>query len=170
MRIRPEKPTDKKVIYELIREAFATAEHSDGTEQELVDALRNSDAYIPELSLVAEIDDEIVGHIMFTKAKVKEEEVLALAPLSVKPSYQKQQVGTKLIEEGHRLASELGFTYSVVLGSDLYYPKFGYVPVSSLGISAPSGIPSEYFMAIKLSEEAPSLKGEMSYAKEFGLA
>ncbi len=169
MKIRAEKNSDQSEIYTLIKEAFETAEHSDGNEQDLVIALRKSTSYIPELSLVAEVDNKIVGHIMFTKANVKNEIVLALAPLSVKPEYQKQGIGTNLINEGHNIAKKLGYHYSIVLGSDVYYPKFGYVSAKKFGITVPEGIPSDNFMAIKLSENAPLLKGEMTYAEEFGL-
>ncbi len=150
MLIRQETVTDYEEVYELITEAFATAEHADGNEQDLVVALRKGKAFIPELSLVAEIDDKLAGHILFTKAKVNEQEVLVLAPLSVKPQYQKQGVGTALIVEGHKIAKRLGYQYSVVLGSETYYPRVGYIPAQRLGIEVPEGIPSENFMAIQL--------------------
>lgn len=67
MIIRKEETKDFDSVYSLIYEAFDKAEHSDGTEQELVNSLRKSDAYIPELSLVAEIDGKIVGHIFFPR-------------------------------------------------------------------------------------------------------
>ena len=102
MRIRQEKPEDYEEVYELVREAFASAEHADGNEQDLVEALRKGDAFIPELSLVAEEGGQLAGHILFTRARVGEVEVLALAPLSVRPAFQRQGVGTALIEEGHR--------------------------------------------------------------------
>ena len=169
MLIRQEKPNDYEEIYKLIKEAFETAEYADGNEQDLVIALRKSKAYIPELSLVAEINNELAGHILFTKAKVANNEVLVLAPLSVKPKYQKQGVGTALIIEGHSIAKMLGYQYSVVLGSKLYYPRVGYIPAEKLGIKAPEGIPSTNFMAIKLQENAKSINGEIIYAKEFGI-
>lgn len=89
--------------------------------------------FIADLSLVAEISGEIAGHILFTKARVGNAEVVALAPLSVKPVYQRQGVGTALIKEGHRIAKELGYQYSLVLGSELYYPRMGYPPCQSIG-------------------------------------
>ena len=70
MNIRTERPDDYEAVYSLVEQAFASAEHSDGTEQDLVAALRKGEAFVPELSLVAEIDGKIVGHILFTEAKV----------------------------------------------------------------------------------------------------
>ena len=94
MKIRQETPKDYEEVYELIREAFASAEHADGNEQDLVEALRKGDAFIPELSLVAEEDGQLAGHILFTKAQVGEAEVLALAPLSVRPAFQRSRRAT----------------------------------------------------------------------------
>lgn len=87
MFIRQEEAKDYKSIYSVVKAAFDSAEQSDGTEPDLVNALRKSDAFIPELSLVAEIDGKIVGHILFTKASVENHTVLVLAPLSVLPFY-----------------------------------------------------------------------------------
>ena len=85
MHIRKEISTDYETVYSVVKRAFESAEHADGNEQDLVNALRKGDAFIPELSLVAEVDGKIVGHIMFTKATVDGKTVLALAPLSVLP-------------------------------------------------------------------------------------
>ena len=89
MFIRQEEIKDYKIVYSVIKKAFSCAQHTDGNEHNLVDALRSSKAFIPELSLVAEINGKIVGHIMFTKANIDNNVVLALAPLSVLPEYQK---------------------------------------------------------------------------------
>lgn len=113
MNIRKEEIKDYKAIYAVVRDAFGSAEHADGNEQDLVNALRKGTAYIPELSLVAEENKKIIGHIMFTKARVGENIVLALAPLSVLPEYQRKGIGIALIKEGHRIAQELGYGYSV---------------------------------------------------------
>ena len=170
MLIRQERKEDYKEVYELIREAFASAEHADGNEQDLTEALRKGNAFIPELSLVAEIDGKLAGHILFTKANIGEKEVLVLAPLSVRPQYQRQGVGTALMEKGHKIAKDLGYGYVLVLGSEKYYPRAGYVPAEVFGISVPEGIPSANFMALKLREDAGPVKGSVIYPKEFGMS
>ena len=169
MVIRQETPEDYEEVYQLIKDAFASAEHADGNEQDLVAALRGSSAFIPELSLAAEKDGRLAGHILFTRASVGGCTVLALAPLSVRPEYQRQGIGTALVLEGHRIARKLGYPYSVVLGSEHYYPRVGYGPAEKLGIVVPDGIPSENFMALKRREDAEPLQGRMVYAREFGM-
>ena len=167
--IRQENKNDYEEVYNVIKTAFETAEHSDGNEQDLVVALRKSDNFIPELSLVAVMNNKIVGYILFTKIKIGKQEELALAPLGVLPEYQKQGIGRTLIQEGNKKAKELGYHYSVVLGSDKYYPKFGYVSAKEYGIVAPFDVPDENFMAIKLNDTDIEIKGIVQYAKEFGI-
>lgn len=106
---------------------------------------------------------------MFTKAKVGDQTILVLAPLSVQPEYQKQGVGSALMQEGHRIAKRLGYHYINVLGSAQYYPRFGYHPAAQLGLATPDGLPPENFMILKLYEDAKPLKGTLEYAKEFGI-
>ncbi len=169
MLIRPAEPKDYDEIYSLVQKAFASAEHSDGAEQDSVNALRAGSSYIPELSLVAEKDGRLIGHIMFTKARVGTQTLLALAPLAVLPDCQKQGVGQALIAQGHKIAQELGYAYSVVLGSETYYPKSGYQPAKKFNIKAPFETPQENFMACKLQNNAPAISGIMQYAAEFGI-
>ena len=169
MFIRKEETKDYETVYSVVKRAFDSAEHADGNEHDLVNALRLGEAFITELSLVAVIDGKIVGHIMFTKAKVEDESVLALAPLSVLPEYQKQGIGTALIKEGHRIAKELGYKYSIVLGNEKYYPRAGYLPAVDFGIRPSFDVPSENFMAYRLRENAPNICGILKYAKEFGI-
>ncbi len=169
MMIRQANEKDYESIYNVVKYAFASAEHADGNEQDLVNALRAGDSHIPELSLVYETEGKIIGHIMFTKATVGDTEVLVLAPLSVLPEYQRRGVGMALISEGHRLAKQLGYGYSVVLGSEKYYPKAGYVPADIYGILPPFDVPRENFMACKLDNDASAVCGVMKYAEEFGI-
>ena len=169
MYIRKETVSDYNAVYSLVKCAFENAEHTDGNEHNLVNALRKSEAFIPELSLVAERDLEIVGHVMFTKATVNTKTVLALAPLSVLPKYQRKGIGRALIQEGHNIAKRLGYTYSIVLGSEKYYPQLGYLPAEKFGIKAPFAVPSINFMAYKLDETCDDINGTIQYAKEFGI-
>ena len=167
--IRQENKKDYDEVYNVIKTAFETAEHSDGNEQDLVIRLRKGTNFIPELSLVAVYDDKIVGYIMFTKIKIGEYEELALAPLAVLPENQKQGIGKKLIKEGHKIAKKLRYHYSIVLGSEKYYPKLGYVPASQYGIKAPFEVSNKNFMAIKLNDFDQKIVGTVEYAKEFNI-
>ena len=169
MIIRKEEANDYKTIYSVIKKAFESAEHADGNEQDLVNILRTSSSYIPELSLVAEIDGKIAGHILFTKASVKNTDILALAPLSVLPEYQRQGVGSALIREGHKTAAQLGYGYSAVLGSEKYYTRMGYLPADLYGIKPPFEVPRENFMICRLRKDAPDIQGILQYAAEFGI-
>ena len=169
LEIRKETENDYKEVYNVVKTAFETAEHSDGNEQDLVNELRNSDNFIPELSLVAIENNKIVGYILFTKIELGNNTEIALAPLVVLPEYQKQGVGSKLIEEGHKMAKKLGYHFSIVLGSEKYYPKFGYVPAVQYEIEAPFEVSSKNFMAKKLNNIDTEIKGVVKYAKEFGI-
>lgn len=169
LEIRKESKRDYDEVYDVIKTAFETAEHSDGNEQDLVVALRKSDNFIPELSLVAVEDNKIVGYILFTKIRIEEYEEIALAPLAVLPQYQRKEIGKKLIEIGHKIAKELGYHYSIVLGSENYYPKFNYVPAIQYKIKAPFKVQNENFMAIKLNDTDQKIEGTVKYAKEFGI-
>lgn len=169
VKIRQENQADYAAVYEVVKEAFAAAEHSGGTEQELVTALRKSASFIPELSLVAVDGEKIVGHILFTRARVGKDIELALAPLSVAPGCQRKGIGMALMEEGHRIAKSLGYGYSIVLGHPGYYPKAGYVPASVYGISASFDVPDENFMALKLNGQAKRIEGCIQYDAAFGI-
>ena len=169
LEIRKENKNDYREVYNVIKKSFETAEHSDGNEQDLVVSLRNSDSFIPELSLVGIKDNRIVGYILFTKIKIEESIELALAPLAVLPDYQRQGIGRRMIEEGHKIAKKLGYHYSIVLGSEKYYPKFGYIPAIQYGIKANFKVPNKNFMAIKLNDTHKEIKGVVEYAKEFGI-
>ncbi len=169
MNIRQEQSADYDAVYQVVKEAFANAEHTDGDEQDLVVRLRKSKFFIPELSLVSVEDEKIVGHILFTRAVVNGIEVLALAPLSVLPKYQNRGIGKSLIKQGHIIAQKMGYKYSVVLGNEKYYPKSGYVPASQYGIKAPFEVEDENFMAICLNGAIGKLNGVIEYDEAFRL-
>lgn len=167
MLIRQENNEDYREVYNVVKEAFKEAEHSDGTEHELVERLRNSNSFIPELSLVAYQDGRIVGHVLFTKIHIGDNTGIALAPLAVLLKYQRQGIGTALVKEGHKIAKSLGYKISIVLGSEKYYPRFGYVPAYTLRVESPFEVPKENFMACRLSQDTEKITGKVKYAKEF---
>ncbi len=154
--IRQENPVDHSRVFEVVEAAFREMKHADGDEQFLVERLRNSVDFIPELSLVAELDGLVVGHILFTRIWIFDgsarKESLSLAPVSVHPDFQNQGIGGKLILEGHRKASELGYRSVVVLGHEGYYPRFGYELCKKYDIVLPFDAPEENCMVIELTE------------------
>ncbi len=166
--IRPEQTSDIPAIYEVNHLAFGQPE-----EAILVDKLRSSDAFIPALSLVAVHEDAIVGHILFTKIKIKDEQgnaydSLALAPMAVRPGFQNQGVGGQLIRFGLEQAKALGHASVIVLGHEHYYPRFGFVPAEKWRIKAPFEVPSPAFMGIELMPGAlENVHGTVVYAKAF---
>lgn len=172
--IRKEAPGDYPQVFEIIEQAFRTMPFADGDEQFLVESLRKNKAFIPELSLVAEADHKLVGHILFTPLQIidgdKVYPSLALAPVAVHPEYQNRRIGSKLIEAGHEAAKTLGFRSCFVLGHPEYYPRFGYKPADTWGIPPPYGAPPEAFMAIELVPGAlDGVSGTVSYLPEFGV-
>lgn len=171
--IRQELPEDYDSTEEMVKEAFLNEEYSNKTEHFLVKRLRNSDAFIPELSLVALTQaKEVVGHILLSKIKIKDGEKaadsLALAPLSVRPDYQGKGIGSQLIRIAFTKAKEAGYHSVVVLGHKDYYPKFGFKPASLWNIHAPFDVPDEVFMALELKENAlENAAGVVHYSKAF---
>ncbi len=169
LEIRQENINDYEQVYNVIKTAFETAEHSDGNEQNLVTTLRKSKSFIPELSLVAVNENKIVGYILFTKVKVGDSTELALAPLAVLPEEQRKGIGSSLIKKGHTIAKQLNYNYSIVLGSNKYYSKLGYIPASKYNIKAPFEVEDDYFMAIKLNENTKTINGIVEYDEAFGI-
>ncbi|HJC21554.1 MAG TPA: N-acetyltransferase, partial [Candidatus Butyricicoccus avicola] len=110
-----------------------------------------------------------IGHILFSRVDIGGQAALALAPLAVLPAFQHQGVGSALVQAGHRIAASLGYSYAVVLGSETYYPRFGYRPAGAFGIAAPFAAPPENFMAIRLRDDAPAVHGVVRYDPAFGI-
>lgn len=172
IKIRQEELKDYKVVFNLIEKAFKKEKLSDHKEQFLVERLRKSKAFVPELSLVAEVDDVVIGHILLTKIEIKNDnesfESLALAPVSVLPEYQGKGIGGKLIKQAHKIAATLEFTSVVLLGHEKYYPRFGYQQASNFGITLPFEVPDENCMVIALKENSLNgVSGMVIYPKEF---
>jgi predicted N-acetyltransferase YhbS len=164
--IRQEMVSDYKKVYEINKRAF-----NQENESKLIEKIRKGENYVPELSLVAEIEDNIVGHILFSKIKIAGNSIydsLALAPMAVIPEYQKKGIGSKLVAKGLEMAKELGFNSIIVLGHKDYYPKFGFQRASEWGIKCPFRVPDEAFMAIELTENGLDGKsGIVQYPDEF---
>ncbi|MCC7332635.1 MAG: N-acetyltransferase [Flavobacteriales bacterium] len=167
--VRQETPNDFNEVFEINQIAFGQ-----DNEARLVDALRrNPTVFIPELSLVATDNNKIVGHILLTKIIIKDDngnliESLGLAPMAVRPEFQKSGIGGQLIKQGLKVAKDLGFTSVIVLGHEHYYPKFGFEPADKWNIKAPFDIPSDVFMAIELVKDGlKNISGTVIYPKEF---
>jgi predicted N-acetyltransferase YhbS len=170
--IRKENPDDLDQIIEITNLAFAGQKFSDGKEGELVLNLHKNENFIADLSLVAELGHAILGHILFTPIRIENgtssHVSLALAPVSVKPAFQRIGIGTALILQGHKIASELGYNSVIVLGHPKYYPRFGYKVASSWGIVPPFDVIDQFFMAKELKLFAlKSVSGIVVYPKEF---
>lgn len=172
--IRKENSFDHNWVVELTEKAFETLEISDHNEGKLVDKLRKAPTFVEELSLVAELNGEVVGHILFTPIIIENREQkfksLVLAPVSVLPDFQKQGIGGQLIRAGHQKAKELGFQSAILFGHPEYYPRFGYKPASIWGIKTQIPLPSDdVFMAIELIDGALSnVSGMVIFPPEFG--
>lgn len=170
--IREEEIEDYEEVENVIEESFKTAEFTDNDEHNLVKRLRRSNDYIKELSLIAEENNKILGHVVLTKAIIKDKnrsvETLALAPLSVLPRYQKSGIGKSLMNKAIEKAKELGYKSIVVLGHESYYPKFGFKKASNYGIKAPFDVPDEAYVILELTPNALNgVNGTVQYSKAF---
>lgn len=168
MNIRPETGADVDAIRRVNDLAFGTT-----GEGRLVDALRA--AATPFVSLVAEDDGEIVGHIAFSPVTVEREDgrrftIAGLAPMTVTPSRQKEGIGSMLVEAGLDACRRAGFTAVVVLGHPEYYPRFGFAPASRSGLRSEYDVPDEAFMLMELAPGgADELRGLARYHAAFAL-
>lgn len=160
--IRRERPEDETAIAQLIGEAFAGAQHSDGKEAEIVQKLRASGMLT--LSLVAELEC-IVGHVAFSPVEIDGCDVgwFGLAPVAVLPRLHGNGIGSDLINEGLRYLREMGAAGCVVLGEPGYYARFGFSHDPELIYPGP---PPEYFQRMALNGNPE--RGEVRYAPAFG--
>ncbi|KOU46899.1 GNAT family N-acetyltransferase [Streptomyces sp. WM6378] len=166
---RPETPAgaaDRAAVRAVNLAAFPTAHEAD-----LVDALRDDQAWIPGLSIVAEAPDgTVVGHALLTRCRVGEAPALALAPVAVAPEYQRTGAGSAAVRAALDAARELGEDLVLVLGHPDYYPRFGFTPASGLGIRASFDVPDEAMMALRLRPDgAPAPTGVIRYPAPFGV-
>lgn len=165
MRIRSEETTDAPMVRAVNEAAFESSEEAD-----IVDALRKREKSL--VSLVAEADGEVVGHIVFSPVTVSANPgvlLMGLGPMSVLPNHQRQGVGSALVREGLNRCLGMGCSAVVVLGHPEYYPRFGFVPASRYGISSQFDVPDEVFMLIELMPGSlQGLSGRVTYDAAFG--
>ena len=165
MIVRPEKPEDIPAIRIVNERAFGSPAEAD-----LVDALRRNGKAV--ISLVAEDDGLIVGHIFFSAVTIQSEGTglkgVGLAPMAVIPEKQNQRIGSTLVEHGLRRCREEDHPFVVVLGHSNYYPRFGFVPASRFGIKSEYDVDDEVFMVMELREGALiGCAGVVKYQPEF---
>ncbi|CAF3961409.1 unnamed protein product [Rotaria magnacalcarata] len=172
LEIRPEQASDRNDVFRIHEDGFQRND-----EAELVDKLRENSQFNTSLSFVASIDNKIVGHLLFTHIKInyaftsKSFSSLALAPISILSDYQRQGIGSKLIEYGLNELKVHGFASVIVLGHENFYPRFGFVPAKEYKIRAPIPLKNDNcFMALELKPDAFPLndeEGVVQYLSEF---
>lgn len=169
--IKSEQPHQNEEVHAVIKAAFGK-----DNEVELVKNLRHSRHFIPELSMVALMDDKVVGHAMMSAAFIEKAdseriEVLALAPVAVHPDFQNKGIGKKLVNSLLAFTEvRFGEIYRgiIVLGDNKYYSQFGFVPASQFGVSAPFKCEEKNFMAMPVMNNGLSnCQGEVVYPPAF---
>lgn len=162
MTLRDEAPGDADAIRSLIGAAFRNAAHASGTEAQIVDGLRSAGTLA--LSLVAEGDAGIVGHVAASPVGLGDAQGwFGIAPLSVRPEWQAQGIGTALMQAALARLRAQGARGVVLVGEPAYYGRFGFA--ADPGITVP-GIPADYVLALPFAEPA---RGEVRYHAAFGL-
>lgn len=163
--IRPETPNDQAAIRHVNTLAFGQPQETD-----LVDALRHTEALT--ISLVAVQNDQIFGHIAFSPvtitSKTETIDALGLAPMAVLPAFQRQGIGSQLVEAGLEACRQTNYGVVVVLGHPEYYPRWGFMPSKPHGIVWEHDVPEEVFMVKELQEGAlAQTQGVVKYRAEF---
>ena len=155
------KQTEKEFFFQtenLTREAFWNV-YKPGCDEHLVlHNIRKSESYIKELDLVAFFNQQIIGHIISSKARVidsmnLEHEILCVGPISVLPEFQNKGIGSELIEYSISLARRLGFTGMILFGNPVYYHRFGFRNAKEFEITTKDLQNFEPFMALQLQEK-----------------
>ena len=163
--IRQEAPEDVSAIHHVNNQAFGQED-----EAKLIDRLRNRG--VLAISLVAEQNGEIVGHIAFSPVTVETEnssfEAIALAPMAVLPAYQRKGIGSQLVRSGLDECRRLGHEIVVVAGHPDYYPRFAFVPAKTKGLQCEFEVPDEAWMALELRARAlAGRRGTVRFQPEF---
>lgn len=170
VRLREENPNDHSDIHHLLIESFRDSLFSDHEEHLLVERLRRSDSFVPELAIVAELENRPVGYVLLTKATINSGEestpILLLAPLAVLPFFQEVGIGGQLLKSAQERAKGLGYSAIVLIGQPEYYSQHGYRPTHEFGIRFRTDLPKEYSMLLVLNEKAPP-EGEVIWDKAF---
>jgi putative acetyltransferase len=163
MIIRNESTADAEAITQVTIAAFKTLAVSHQTEQFIVKALRDTGALT--LSLVAELDGQVVGHVAFSPVTISDgsEGWYGLGPVSVLPDYHKQGIGTSLINTGLSMLKGLGGQGCVLVGHPDYYRRFGFRNVPELVLE---GVPPEVFMVLPFGTKIPH--GNVVFHEGFG--
>jgi putative acetyltransferase len=160
--LREETIADFDAITEVTIAAFKNLPVSNHTEQFIISALRDAD--VLTISLVAEIDSRVVGHIAFSPVIISDgtKDWYGLGPISVLPEYQKQGIGKSLINEGLSLLKQLDGQGCALVGDPNYYKRFGFRNYPEL---IHEGIPQEVFLALPFNEKVP--KGTIEFHEGF---
>jgi len=153
---------DIEAITEVTIAAFKTLPISNQTEQFIINSLRAADALT--ISLVAEIDERVVGHVAFSPVTISDGSIgwYGLGPVSVLPEYQKQGIGKSLVNKGLSLLKELCGQGCALVGDPNYYKRFGFRNYPEL---VHEGIPQEVFLALPFNEKVP--KGTIEFHESF---
>jgi putative acetyltransferase len=162
LKIRTETPADIKAIKQITFDAFFGKPYSDNTEHLIIDALRTANALT--LSFVAELENEIVGHIAFSKVTIDNEDKnwFGLGPISVRPDQQRRGIGSAMILRGLAELRSIGARGCVLVGNPKYYSRFGF---KSNEFLVYEGAPPQYFMALAFNTDIP--KGTVKFHKIF---
>ncbi|WP_226576012.1 GNAT family N-acetyltransferase [Microseira wollei] len=165
--ILSETAEDIAAIREVVTAAFGRP-----NEAALVEIIRNSPNFIPELSLVAKEDGKVLGHILFSLVAIETQkgnvEAIALAPLCVTPTHQRQSIGAQLVQAGITKCRELDHNIIILVGHPHYYPRFGFQKASQFGIQAPFTVPDSAFMVLELKPDAlTGISGIVRYPEYF---
>ncbi len=159
--IRQERPDDTAAIRDVNRRAFEQDQ-----EANIVEALRSNGA--ASLSLVATLEGRVVGHVMYSPARIGPVIGAGLGPVAVLPEHQRQGIGSQLIEAGNRQLKDTGCPFIVVLGHADYYPRFGFTPARPLGVTCEWDVPDDVFLLLVLDPgRLQGASGMVKYRPEF---
>lgn len=168
--IRTERPEDRGDIRRVLIDAFRDAPMSDHQEHLLVERLRQSEAFVPELSLVAEWNGKPVGYVLLTEVPLESpgenRPILLLAPLAVHPFCQRAGIGGRLMEAAHLRARERRYDAVILAGDPCFYGRFDYRAAAEYGIRLRADIPSNFVLVRPLTSE-PLPTGRVALPPEF---